>query len=125
MSTKINEEQKNKVVAVYEVKGNLVDAAAAVSMSARTLIREKKRNKAFREAMEEAKEVYCENIKRKMHNMTEDREAKQPQFLAIMAQARANMPEYRDKAELHVNGNIKIISSVPRPEKKEKKVKKK
>ena len=117
---KITEEQKNKAVDVYAEKGNLIDAAKAIGMSSRTLLRERKRCASFKKLMGESRELYCEEIRRKMHNLTEDRDAKHPQFLAIMAQARAHMDEYRDKIDHKVEGGIRIITGVPRPKKEGK-----
>ena len=118
MSLRITEEQKKIAVEVYAEKGNLIDAGKAAGVASITLLRERKRCAAFRKLMEESRELYCENIRRKLNDMTEDGNAKQPQFLATIAQARAHMAEYRDKIDHSVEGSIKIISGVPRPEEK-------
>ena len=117
MTQRITEKQKDIAVEVYAKKGNLIDAAGAAGTSSRTLLKEKNRSATFKAEMKESKELYCEEIRRKMHNLTEDKEAKHPQFLAVMAQARAHMEEYRDRVDHKVEGNIKIITGVPRPKK--------
>lgn len=112
----LTEEQKQNAIDTYASKGNLVDAAAACGVCVRTLFNERRDKAAFRKEMEISKELYCEEIRRKMHNLTEDKEAKNPQFLAIMAQARAHMRDYRDTVDHKVTADIKVISAVPRPE---------
>ena len=118
MSQRITEEQKIKAIEVYAQKGNLIDAAEVAGTTSRTLLRERNRCAPFKKEMAESKELYCEEIRRKMDKLTEDRDAKHPQFLAIMAQARAHMEEYRDRVDHKVEGNVKIIMGVPRPKKK-------
>jgi len=118
MSERISEEQKDLAIEAYVEHGNLVSAGRAAGVSSKTLYREKKRSAAFNKEMNEAKEIYCEKIKDKLDQMTTDGKATHTQFLATVAIARANMPEYKDKTEHSGEVNIKIVSAIPRPEEK-------
>ena len=115
MSQRITEEQKDKAIEVYAQKGNLLDAAKAVNLSTKTLLRERQRNSVFRKAMEEARLEHCEYIEQDVLKAANNPNIKQPQLLAKFFRAKRHIPEYRDKVDHSVEGNIKIITGVPRP----------
>jgi len=115
MSKRITEEQKQIAVEEYALKGNLIDAAAKAGVCSLTLIREKKRSADFRKLLEEADEKHHEYIEKDLYDAAHNPDMRQPQLLAQFARAKRHIPEYRDKIEHKVEGNIKIISAVPRP----------
>lgn len=120
MTARITEEQKTKAIEVYEEQGNLQHAAVAIGLSVRTIHREKLRDEKFRELIAEADLIYHEHIKAELRAMGDNPNLKMPQLIAKLAEAKAHMAEYRDKHEHKVEGDIKIITAVPRPEKKDK-----
>lgn len=113
---RITENQKAKAIEAYTKSGNLSKAGAAVGVSRGTLYEEGKRNKAFRAALDNAKETYVDRLVEIAWERAELGESKMADTL-LMFLIKAGRPEYRDKTEINarVDGNIKIISAIPRP----------
>ena len=113
---KLTENQRAKAIEAYTISGNMSKAGKAIGVCRQTLSEEKKRNKAFKEAMENAKETYVDSLVEIAWARAESGESKMADTL-LMFLIKAGRPEYRDKQEItaKVDGNIKIISGIPRP----------
>ena len=118
MSNRITEAQKEIAIEAYEKEGNMVKAAQAASVNVRTLQREAKRSALFRKQLDEADLLYHEYLKQLIREAIHNPNIKMPQLMAIFFEVKKHIPEYRDKLEHTVDGGIKIISGVPRPETK-------
>lgn len=113
---KITEEQKEKALAVYAEMGNMSKAAEAINMNRKTLQREMGRNKAFREDMQNAKAVYCDRLEALLDDRIKKPDKDKASAILLMFKLKAEMPDkYREKIDHKVEGNVKIITGVPRP----------
>lgn len=120
---KITEEQKQKAIEVYAEKGNTTKAAEAIGMNRKTLQREMARSKDFKEDMETAKAIYCDGLEEILDRRirgTDIINLDKASALLLMFKLKAELPDkYREKVDHKIEGNIKIITGVPRPPTKE------
>jgi len=111
---RITEEQKNIAVEQYAKTGVQKAAADAAGVTSRTLRNEMKRSATFKEAMEEAKQAYHAYLHSILRQRIKEGTSKMSDAL-LMFEMKKQMPEYRERFEHKVEGNIKIISGIPRP----------
>ena len=121
MSRRITEEQKQIALENYIESGNLTDAANAAGVARWTLWQEGKRNKDFREALDFAKQTYNEQFEKLLDERIKDPSdlyKDKASALLLMFKLKAEYPDkYRERIDHKVEGNVKIITGVPRPEK--------
>lgn len=119
----MKQEQKNKAIEEYAKTGNMSKAAEAVGITRWTLWKEGKRSAAFRKLMDNAKAVYCDALEAILDGRIKNAEYAKDKASAILLifKMKAEMPgKYREKIDHKIDGNIKIITGVPRPPKQEK-----
>ena len=117
--TKVSDEVRKKAIEAYAKSGILAVAAKEAGVCRTTLWAEAKRNKAFRDALEEAKASYCDVLEIILNKRIMDGHDKMSALL-LMFKMKAEMPnKYRERIEHKVESNIKIISGIPRPDKKD------
>jgi len=115
MSQRLTEEQKKKAIEAYAKHGTLNKAGEVAGVSRITLWREMKRNKAFKEAMENAKQEYVEGLENLLDERIRDGDDKASAIL-LMFKLKAERPDkYRETISHKVDADIKVISAVPRP----------
>ncbi len=117
MATKITEEQKNKAIENYKANGNLSIAATAVGVHRCTLTREMNRSSQFKTNMKESKDTWIEALEAKLHDALNNsaKSIDRSWALLMMFTLKAHDHKYRDKVDHKVEGDIKIITGVPRP----------
>jgi len=117
MSNRITEEQKSKAIEEYARTGNLSLAGKAAGVSRITLWNESKRSKVFKTELENAKAIYTDALEELLDGYIRSGECKNTAHSnLIMFKIKAEMPDkYRERIDHKVEGNIKIITGVPRP----------
>ena len=118
----LTQEQKDKAVNMYSLTGQKASVAKFVGCCTKTIEREQKKDKKFDEAMKEAKELYIDVLVDTARDRALGGTSKMADTL-LMFLIKANRPEYRDKYDISgkIDTNIKVISGVPRPGKKDAK----
>ena len=116
---RITEVQKNIAIVTYAEAGTVLKAAQVCGLSRQTLYREMKRDKKFKEAMESAKQEYIESLENVLdHRIRNDND--KASALLLMFKLKKENPDYRDKIDHKVDGNVTFISrNIPRPPRKE------
>lgn len=118
MGIRITEEQKITAIEKYKEYGNMSLAASAINMNRKTLQREMGRSAAFKADMGDAKAAYCARLEQILDERIKSPEGDKASALLLMFKMKAEMPDkYRERIEHKVDGDIKIITGVPRPEK--------
>lgn len=114
----LTQELKDKAVNMYSQTGLKAVVAKSVGCCVKTIEREQKRDKKFDEAMREAKDFYVDTLINTARERAMSGTSKMADTL-LMFLIKKERPEYRDKYDINakIEGNIKIISAVPRPEK--------
>lgn len=117
MSIRITEEQKSKALVEYAITGNMYKAALVAGVNRMTLYRESLRDNAFKKRMENAKGQYCDQLEAILDERIKDNgKGDKASALLLMFKLKAELPDkYRDRIDHKVEGNIKIITGVPRP----------
>ena len=117
---KLTEERKEIAIAEYAKTGNLSKAAKAAGVTRVTLWVEGKRNARFRKLLDNAKFVYTDALEAILDDRIQNaRDGKdKASAILLMFKMKAEMPDkYREKIDQKIDGNIKIITGVPRPAK--------
>jgi len=113
--SKLTPEVRLKAVEAYAKSGILTVAAKEAGVCRTTLWAEARRNKAFKRQLEQAKGVYTDYLEGILNERIADGKDKMSGVL-LMFKLKAEMPDkYRERVDHKVEGNIKIISGVPRP----------
>lgn len=113
---KITEEQKEKAIGAYTVSGNMSVAGKAAGVSRQTLSKEMQRCKAFSDEMKNAKAAYCDNLETILYDRIKEPSKDKASAILLMFKMKAEMPDkYRERIEHKIDGDIKIITGVPRP----------
>ncbi len=116
MSERITTEQKNKVIDALRRSGNNTIAAAHASISTKTILRERKRDKKFDAECQAARDDYADVLESIADKRIRDDTDKASAIL-LMFRLKALRPDmYRDNQTVHHEGDIKIITGVPRPD---------
>ena len=119
MRARISDEIKQRAVDAYAKCGVLAIVAKEVGVSRTTLWAESKRNLAFRDALEEARATYCDILESILNKRIMDGSKDKMSGLLLMFKLKAEMPnKYRERIDHKIEGDVKIISGVPRPKEK-------
>ena len=116
---KLNEDKKDLALVEYAKTGNMSLAAKAVGVSRWTLWNEAKRSAIFRKALDNAKGSYTDALEAILDYRIRKGLEKSDMASAtlLIFKLKAEMPDkYRERIDHKVEGDIKIISGVPRPE---------
>ena len=117
----LTEEQREIVIKTYEEKGNLKSAADAIDVSRLYLNKAIKADKKLKQAMDDAYFTYCDSLMELIDDVAKGKkEVKAAQSNIIMFHAKKVMPEYRERSTQKVEGEIKVITGIPRPKKGKK-----
>lgn len=112
---RITEEQKAKVLEALVKSGNNTIAAAHAGVERHTITAECKRDKRFATAVQIARDAYADVLEAIADRRIKDDKDKASAILLIF-RLKALRPEvYRENQTIKHEGNIKIISGVPRP----------
>lgn len=122
---RITEEQKQKAIEAAEERGTMAEAAKAAGVCTKTLEREMKRSAKFKKELEAARKKGKEFIgETALGNIRDcafgESEMDRTQLTANIALANAYQEGFRQKIEHKIEGDIRIITGVPRPPKQEK-----
>jgi hypothetical protein len=122
----LSKEQQAKVLDALKVHGTYVAAAKAINIHTAALYQERKRNKNFgalcNTAIEEGKASVGDKALSIIQDIAFGPSAKDQQRLtAALALANAFIPGFRgiSKTEGHIQHDIKVITSIPRPQYKD------
>lgn len=122
MSAKITEEQKKQAIEAYALNGNLSTTGRLVNISRQTLWAEMNRSPQFKKAMQGSKDIFVESLEEKLHTVLDGKEPIDRTWgLLMMFTLKAHDHKYRDKVDHQVEGDIRIITGVPRPKAERKK----
>ena len=112
---KITEQQKDKAIEQYAVTGNMTQAAEFIGMNRKTLQREMGRSKAFNDDMKAAKEKYADKEEERILIKHKD----DKNVVWDIFRLKSLKPDiYREQIAHKIEGNIKVVSGIPRPDKK-------
>ncbi len=111
---RITAEQKAKVIEALHKSGNNTIAAAHAGVDRNCITRECKRDKKFARDIQVARDAYADVLESIADKRIRDDTDKASAIL-LMFRLKALRPNmYRDNQTIHHEGNIKIISGVPR-----------
>lgn len=114
VSAPMTDREKSRAVESYRDHGSIGTAAKAAGVSRQTLWVHRKKDKKFQSALDDAYSEYCE----KYEAILDEKILGQGKDAAIllMFKLKAIYPDkYREKVDHKVEGNITIVSGIPRP----------
>lgn len=112
---RIDSEMKAAAVAAYQLTGTLLRAGKVAGCSRRTLNNEMNRDPKFMEAMKDAKATFGEGLEDLALKRILDEKFKGSTIL-LMQRLNAELPEkYKHRTETKIEGEIKVVTAVPRP----------
>jgi len=115
MSVRITEAQKAIVLDALTKSGNNTIAAQRAGIDTRTILRERKRDKKFNADYLAARDSYADVLEAIADRRIRDDNDKASAILLIFRLKALRPDIYRDNQTVKHEGNIKIISGVPRP----------
>ncbi len=116
MPERITKEQKDKVLEALQKSGNNTIAAQHAGIDRKTITRECKRDKKFAADVLSARDSYADLLESIADKRIRDGNDKASGILLIFRLKALRPDMYRESQTVHHEGNIKIISGVPRPE---------
>ncbi len=112
---RITPEQKAKVIEALAKSGNNTIAAQHAGIDRHAITRECKRDKKFAADVLASKDAYADVLEAILDNRIKNDKDKMGAIL-LMFSLKANRPDkYRELSTVKHEGNIRIISGVPRP----------
>ena len=117
MSEKIilTEEQKNKIIEALAKSGNNAIAAQYAGIDRRQILKQCKRDKQFADDVQSARDAYADYLETIMDKRIKDGKDMASATLLIFRMKALRPDIYRDVQTVKHEGNIKVISGVPRP----------
>ncbi len=116
MADRITEEQKALVIEALSQSGNNTIAAQKAGIDRKTITQECKRDKRFAKDVLEARQSYGELLEAIADNRIKDGTDKGSAILLIFRLKSIFPEKYRETQTVKHEGNIKIITGVPRPQ---------
>ncbi len=116
MADRITEEQKALVIEALHKSGNNTIAAQKAGIDRKTITRECKRDKKFAQDVLEARQSYGELLEAIADKRIKDGTDKGSAILLIFRLKSIFPEKYRETQTVKHEGNIKIITGIPRPQ---------